>query len=1305
MEQLEVGTSLYNVSLAFRLTGPLMKEALQSALGTVVARHEVLRTTYEAPDGVPVQVIHPPCPADWAVIDVSMLSEGRRNDEAQFRVMKEAHRPFDLSSDRMLRARLFHLAPDDHILLLVMHHIATDGWSTDLVLHELSVLYNAAVDREEPNLPQPTIQYADYALWQRERLQGNLLERDLAYWRRQLGGVAARLSLPTDRARGAEPDYHGDSVAVNLPASLAERLKHLGREENATLFMVLLAVLMIFLRRTSGQDDICVGAPIAGRTHSDVENLIGFFVNMLVLRGNVSGEPSFRDFLRSVRHTCLEAYEHQEAPFERLVTELQPARVRNRSPFFQVTLALQHGDPRSPQLAGLTSERMAIPARTSKFDLAVAARESPAGLLLTMTYSTALFDRSTVEQMLQHLCRLCEAIADHPDDGLDSIPLSIDHETQERIRALNRTDRSYPRESTIQQEYEHQVAKAPDATAVVFGNRRMTYRELDQRSNQLAHYLHRAGAHAESLVGVHVERSLEMIVSFLAILKAGAAYVPLDPHQPEDRLRQILEESRPTCVLSHSDVSDALPSGTVPTLLLDELQASIAQERVAAPPRADGAADGLAYVMFTSGSTGRPKGVEVFQRGVLRLVKGADYVDLEDRPRILQLASPAFDLSTFEIWGALLNGGQCVLSPARLPSVSELGRLLRDFQIDTLWLTATWFDAVVAEDPTVLSPVRQLIIGGEPLSVPHVVKALQALRGTSIVNGYGPTEATTFACCYQIPPDFDPRRSSVPIGRPIANTKVYVLDSHARPTPAGVPGELCIGGDGLARGYLHDPLLTAERFIPNPFGDRRGDRLYRTGDRVRLLPSGEIEYLGRLDRQLKIRGSRIEPGEIEHALRQHPDVRNARVVLHEPPHGAPALAAYVIPSREAPIGLDSVKACVSKQLPEYMVPAIYVFLPEFPLAPSGKIDLRALPAPSGDARTEDPSFVPPRTTIERRMHDIWRRLLRVERVGIRDGFFDVGGHSLLALRLIARIEKAFGVSLSLAVLFDHPTIEALSQAVEARNPRWSRSTVVCLQKGDDGPPFFCIPPAASSVNHFAQLVGALSSDVPFCGMQALGLEPGEVPQDRIEDMATRYIADMRAVQPSGPYFIGGRCLGASIAYEMAQQLLDVGEDVALLAVLDWPLPPGVRRGLRFYVGRVAYFRRRKQLIRGVLRRGRNLFRQLKRVHVLRYLGGRHTRRIQRTYKAHLRAQNTYVPRVYSRNITFFAPREEYAPDDSRPLWKDLTSGEFELHLVPGTHYTMWEPPHLLALARKLESIIRDARQRSQVAAQTEERAP
>jgi len=1304
MEQLEPGTSLYNIPWAIRLTGPLAEEALHDALDTIVTRHEVIRTTYDAPEGSPVQLIHPPCPVDWAKFDRSTLSKEHRDSEVQGLVKEEAYRPFDLSRDLMLRARLFRLAVDDHVLLLVMHHIATDGWSTDIFLHELSVLYNAKLNREEPELQELAIQYADYAVWQREHLQGSTGKRDLPYWRRQLEGVS-RLNLPTDRTRAAEPDHHGASVFENLPTALADQLKRLASEENATLFMVFLAVLMVSLRRYSEQDDICVGTPIAGRTRADQENLIGFFVNMLVLREDLSSKPSFRDFLRSVRNTCLDAYDHQELPFEQLVAKLQPMRLRNQTPLFQVTLAVQHGGPHSPQFAGLTSERVPIPMELSKFDLGFSVRESTDGLVVSMAYATALFDRSTMQQMLQCFCRLCEAVVEHPEDDIDSIPLFVDHETQERMTALNRTDRPYPRESTIQQEFENQAMQSPDAIAVVFKNRRMTFRELDQQSNQLAHHLHRQGVRTQSLVGVYIERSPEMILSFLAILKAGAAYVPMDPRQPIDRLHHMIEETQLKCILTHSRVSNPLPSVSVPVLLVDKIQARLMQESAAALLHVDAAAGGLAYVMFTSGSTGRPKGVEVTHRGVLRLVKGVEYVNLADRAHILQLASPAFDASTFEIWGALLNGGQCVLSPKQIPSASELGRLLHDFRIDTVWLTATWFNAIVDEDPTVLSTVRQLIIGGEALSVSHVVKALQILKDTSITNGYGPTEGTTFTCCYRIPANFDPQSSSVPIGRPIANTKVYILDSHTRPTPIGVPGELCIGGDGLARGYLGDPDLTAERFISNPFSKHPGDRLYRTGDRVRLLPSGNIEYLGRLDRQLKIRGLRIEPGEIEHVLKQHPAIRDARVILRESQGVDPVLVAYVIPARENRIPIASLKAYASKQLPEYMVPTFYVPLVEFPLTPTGKTDLQALLTFSSNTQAEEVSSVPPRTATEKRMKELWLQILKSKKIGIHDSFFELGGHSLLAVRLIARIEKTFGCSLPLSALFDYPTIETLSQVVLKQKPRLSRSTVVCLQEGDGTSPFFCVPPAASSVNHFAQYVQALSPDIPFYGMQALGLEPGEVPQDSIEDIAARYIADMRAIQPNGPYFIGGRCLGGYIAFEMALQLTESGEKVALLALIDPSAPPGVRRDLRYYVRRIRYYRRRRQLIRAVLRRMRQTFGQVMRLQVRHDLGSQRTQNIRNTFEAHLQAQKTYAPGTYSRTITFFAPQEEYTPDGPRPLWKNITSGGFELHLISGTHRTMSQSPHLQTLVRELENVIYEARQRTSETPNKKEQQP
>ena len=1309
LEQQEPETSTYNLPVAFHLTGPLVEEALQDALDVIVARHEVIRTTYEASEGIPVQVIRSPCPVDWAKLDLSTLPEGQRNDEVQVHVIQQARRPFNLFSDLMLRARLFRLAPDDHILLLVIHHIVTDGWSMDLLLHEFSVLYNAQVHGEEPKLPELTIRYADYALRQRERLQGSILERDLAYWRRQLEGVSC-LRLPTDRTRCAEPDHHGDSVTANLPTSLADQLKRLGREENATLFMVLLAVLMVMLHRYTGQDDICVGAPIAGRTRSDVENVIGLFVNMLVLRENLSGKPSFRDFLRSVRNTCLDAYEHQELPFERLVAELQPARVRNQIPFFHVTLSLQHGKPRSPQLSGLVSERVPIPATTSKSDLRVAVRESSNGVMVSMTYATALFDRETIQRALVHYELLLRSIVEDASQPISALVMLPDAERHRLLVEWNDTQRSYLENRCIHELFEAQVERTPDKIAVVCGDESVSYHGLAERVGHLAEQLRRCGVRRNVPVGIYLERSINLPASIFAVLKAGGTFVPIDLTVPRERLAFMLEDAAVRCLITQRSLNADLSIWKGKRIVVDGTPPAKERADDGSPQPERSLPNDIACVFYTSGSTGKPKGVMHTQESVVNHINSAYAMlgGVQSDDIILQIPSAAFDMSLRDLIGPLIHGMRVVLlrewqvrKPAEIISTMRAQNVSALLSIVPSLLSAL-VDTVSAQGARIPT-LRLVATGGETYSKGLAIRMLATFgQQVNLYNCYGPTEATGISTAYRIV-DLPPDQSSIPIGRPLSNVNVYVLDRSLQPTGIGIPGELYLAGPGVAKGYVNRPVLTAERFIRSPFDS--DTILYKTGDLGRWLACGELEFLGRADRQIKLRGYRIELGEIEAVLRDHPAVRQAVVVIYEPAPGEQRLAAYVVPNAASGNLIAFLREHLRERLPRYMVPSQFVILDELPLTARGKVDHAALSLMTRPQRPPIEAFVKPETPIEVSIAEIWKSVLSVDRISIHDSFFDLGGHSLLAVRLIARIEKTFGVSLPLAVLFDCPTIVALSQAVEERNPRLSRSTVVRLQKGDDGSPFFCVPPAASSVNHFAQLVQALSPDIPFYGMQALGLEPGEVPQDRIEDMATRHIVDMRAIQPSGPYFIGGRCLGAYVAFEMALQLLEIGEDVALLALLDPTGPPGMRRDLRYYVRRAGFFRRRRQLIRAVLRRVRWTLRQVKRLRVLRYLGTRHTQRIQRTYKAHMHAQKTYAPRVYSDTITFFGSREEYAPDDSRPLWKNLTSGGFELHLVPGTHRTMRQDPHLHTLVRELEAAIYETRHRTEEAACEKEQQP
>ncbi|HEX6371118.1 MAG TPA: amino acid adenylation domain-containing protein [Longimicrobium sp.] len=1044
LDRLRPGNASYNVPEAQRLSGPLDPRALERALAEVVRRHEALRTTFAEADGVPVQVIAPFEGFTLAVEDLAGLDAQAREAEVARRVTDDAVRPFDLAAGPLLRARLLRLGDQEHVLLLCMHHIVSDGWSMGVLFHELSVLYAAFAAGEEPRLAPPPIQYADHAARQRERLAGDAVDRELAYWKARLAGAPTLLELPTDRPRPAVQTLEGAHVSAELSPVLLRRLQALARGEEATLYMVLLAAFQLLLSRYAGSDDVVVGSPVAGRRGSDEEALIGFFVNTLALRTDLSGDLTFRQLLRRVREVTLDAYEHQEVPFERVVEELHPERSLSYAPVFQAMFTLHDGRGPRGGLSALRMERVASEHGTTKFDLTLGMGVED-GFRAALEYSTDLFHASTAQRMLGHLERVLEQVAADPDTRLSALELADEAERRRVVVEWNRTEAAYPAEG-IAALFAEQAARTPNAVAVVCEDASLTYAELDERANRLARFLGKRGVVAESRVGICQERGVEMVVSLLAILKAGGAYVPLDPAYPAERLALMLADSAVQVLLTQESLRNRLPAAEgVAVVSIDAEREEIAAER-AEPVDGGAGPRALAYVIYTSGSTGTPKGVAVEQRSVVRLVRGANYVDLGPGEAVLQAAPVSFDASTLELWGPLLNGGRVVIVPGSNPSLEELGGTLTRHGVTTLWLTAGLFQVMVQERLDDLRGVRQLLAGGDVLPVEQVRRVRERFPELRLINGYGPTENTTFTCCHTV--DGGWSGGPVPIGTPISNTRVYVLDAAMRPVPIGVPGELYAGGDGVARGYLNRPALTAERFVPDPFSF--GARLYRTGDRVRWTEgsaevrecvSAEVEdgvrdthalthsrthalhYLGRLDEQAKIRGFRIEPGEVETALRRHAQVDDCTVVVREDEPGEKRLVAYVVGDADA----DALRAHLRGRLPEYMVPAAFVSLDALPLTPNGKVDRRALPAP--DFSAED-LFVAPRTPVEEVLAGIWAEVLRLERVGVHESFFALGGHSLFATRVVSRIRAVLGVELPLRALFEGPTVAELARAVE-----------------------------------------------------------------------------------------------------------------------------------------------------------------------------------------------------------------------------------------------------------------------------------
>ncbi len=1165
LDRLEPQSSAYNESSALRLDGPLNIDALRGAINAIVERHEVLRTTYDlTSSGEPIQRVCAATDIEFRVLDISEVAESQRDDEVERIATEVRGRPFDLRKDLPLRVALIKLSSCSHVLVEVRHHIASDGWSSGVFTRELAALYNSFNQDRRNTLPDLPIQYADYAVWQRETLRGEVLKREIDYWEAQLQNLPT-LGLPTDRPRGSLSSDRGERKLFRLPQILFDKLRSLGNREGATLFMTLLAAFQVLLYRYTGQDDVAVGSPIAGRTRPETEGLIGLFVNMMVLRAKLSGDLTFRELLARAREIALQAYEHQDLPFEKLVEELNPGRQQNQTPLFQIAFALQNV-PRHPlALDGLTATPLELKSITAKFDIFAAFVERERELTLRIEYRAELFDGTTIERIAAHFQQLLESVIADPDQKISSLLLLTYAERHQLLVEWNNTRADYPKDKCIHELFEAQAEKTPDVDAVVFEAQRLTYRELNHEANQIAWHLRKAGFGANALVGICMERSSKMVAGLIGILKAGGAYVPLDPSYPKERLGFMLDDTQAGIVLTDKVSRKSLPLTSARVICLDEDREEIESE-AGNNPDSISTADGLAYVIYTSGSTGMPKGVEVRHRGVVRLLFGVDYAQLDRAQTLLQLASISFDAATFEVWGALLHGGRCILFPGNMSNGKELGEVLKKHQITTLWLTAALFNIVINEEPQALSDVKQLLIGGEVLSLPHVRKGLAQLPNTLIINGYGPTESTTFACCYRIPRQLDDNLPSIPIGKPIANTEIYILDSHLNPVPIGVAGELHIGGDGLARGYLNRPDLTTEKFIPNPFGNDPQAKLYRSGDLARYLPDGNIEFLGRIDDQVKIRGYRIELGEIEAVLGQHRSVREAVVLVREDSPGDKRLVAYGVSAPGAVPTASELRSFLQQKLPDYMVPSAFVFLNELPLTPNGKVDRKALPVPDQSRPELNEGYVGPRSVTEQRLAQIWSEVLKVERVGVHDNFFHLGGHSLLAIRLISLISKEFEREVALRSFFESPTIEGVAKYLEAGdeerdaidasgNHKW-----LCLFKlknGDNKSPVYVFPGGFGGENEalaLAQIAHFVGPEYPFFGLRAKSSQGNQRAHQSVEEMARDFLKEIRSIQPKGPYHLLGHCLGGVIAYEVACQLQDQGEEVGLLGFLDTSRP-------------------------------------------------------------------------------------------------------------------------------------------------------
>ena len=1299
--QLERNSALYNTPTAIRLTGELDVAALQKSLNAIIDRHEALRTNFVSDAGTPVQTIRHAAKLEIAVFDLPSRPPKFREDEIQKLIVNESQKPFDLASDLLLRASLIRLDAREHILVLNMHHIVSDEWSLGVLFRELSALYDGS------HLPELPIQYADYALWQRECLQGEILQREIRYWKNQLANDFSPLELPTDHRRPSIQTYHGASKSLSLPKNILDSVNDLGRREGVTLFMTLLAAFNALLHRWTGQEQITIGSPISGRNKIETENLIGFFVNTLLLRTAISDEMTFRDLLSRVRETTLGAYAHQELPFEKLVEELHPQRNAGHLSLIQVMFALQNSAENNLKFPGLEVEVLELETQTAKFDLTFVIREMKDGLRLVIEYNTNLFERETIERVLNQYSRLLESIVKNPNEKISRLNLLSEAERQQLLFDWNKTETAYPREKCIHELFATQVETTPDSIVAIFGGQQLTYRDLNERANQLANHLRKSGVGPDVLVAICVERSIEMLVGFLGILKAGGAYVPLDSEYPAERLAFMIEDAQSPVLLTIEKFAARFSGQKSKMLRLDSDWEMISRESKTAPPNQT-TSENLAYVIYTSGSTGKPKGVAVPHRAIARLVFNTNYIQLDSSDRIAQASNSSFDAATFEIWGALLHGGKLIgFDKDLILSPNDLAEQLERQKISVIFLTTALFNQIAEDAPHAFRSVKNVLFGGEAVDPKWVKQILAKGPPKRLLHVYGPTESTTFASWFEVrevPTD----ATTIPIGKPLSNTTFYVLDQTLEITPIGFPGELHIGGDGLARGYFNRPELNATKFISNPFATGKNSLLYKTGDLVRYLPDGNIEFIGRIDHQVKIRGFRIELQEIETILKQHSNVKDALVVVHQENKDKRLVSYFVAAMNPAP-SAEELRRFLKEKVPDYMVPSVFVALEKFPLNLNGKIDRHALPAP--EVVRADELRSTPLSSLEKKLQEIWENVIGRKPIGVQDNFFDLGGHSLLAVKLFAQIEKQLGKKLPLALLFQSPTVEQLAKAISGDISITADSCLIEIQPDGSRPPIFWLHTlgggGGGGVLRYQKLAQLLGPDQPSYGLVA----PSE-PFAQMEAMATHYIQEMRKVQPVGPYHLSGYCFGGVVAFEIAQQLLAAGEEVGLLAVLD-SSPANVADGRTLSANarhlftslpkRVERFFHQEpsQMLAGLKRKSKQLERMLSAL-IGHNHAGTHRNEIpleevidmsnypagyQRYAEVHWKALLNYFPKVYPGKIVLFETSK--SPDNLtvESIWKSLSPGGVEVKRIPSTHEQMLDDPYVRMVADKLRECL------------------
>ncbi|MBE9224383.1 amino acid adenylation domain-containing protein [Phormidium sp. LEGE 05292] len=1132
LAQLQGSSTAYNMPIALQLNGNLNIDALRSSLAYLVDRHESLRMYFPTVAGEPqVAILNLDEIEVLTVQDCRNLDENSQLLNIQDLIDAHAQEPFNLNTSPLFKAKLLQLHEQKSVLAINMHHIISDGWSMGVFVRELRQAYTAYSEGKTPNLAPLPIQYSDYATWQRNWLQGEVLEQQINYWKHQLGDASPLLELPTDYPRPAQQSYKGDRYLYSISPELTVAVNAFSQQQGVSLYMTLLATLSILLSRYSRQEDLCIGTPIANRTHSQTEGLIGFFVNTLVMRQQIKPEQSFIEFLQQTRQTCLDAYAHQDVPFEVLVEKLRPERSMSYNPLFQVMFALENNESPDLDFSGLEIELLGVKSAIAKFDLTLLVMEYDNQLNCSWEYATDLFEKDTIQRMAEHFEVLLKGIVDRPHQSINTLPLMTATELLQ-LQRWNQTQTDYPLNQTFVNLFEQQVTKNPAQIALVFESQSLTYQQLNQKANQLAHYLiQNHQIQPDTLIGICVERSFEMIIGILAILKAGGAYLPIDPYYPPERIQFMLEDSSASILLTQSFIENKLPLKISCKLIC--LDSEIFSGESTKNPPSQTKPENLAYLIYTSGSTGKPKGVMIEHRGLTNFVLAwLQIFQIQPHNHFLQLASFSFDMSMAEIAPTLVAGACLYLAKKdTLLNTQSLVNLLATSKISHFIVPPSVLSLL---PPDALPDLQTVIVGGEACSA-ELIK--EWTPGRQFWNGYGPTETTICNVIYLC----QPNDKKPPIGKPFSNVRLYILDAQNQPLPPGIPGELCIAGVGLARGYLHRPDLTKEKFLEvDVFG--KTEQIYKTGDLAKWNSEGNIECLGRIDAQIKLRGFRIEIGEIESSLLQHPSVKEAVVTLYKTENNQSLIAYITGISNDLAAEL---KNYLKSRLPDYMIPAQIIVLDELPLTPNGKIDRQALPIPNISVAG---GYIAPRNNIEKQLAQIWSAVLDRQEIGIHDNFFDLGGHSLLAIKLLNHIQQVFDRQLALSSLFQNPTIAQLAEQL-SHNQQQFHPNLLSLQPQGNATPLFCLPGANGHGFYFQNLANNLENYAVY-SLETPGRNGMSKVPDSVELHASQLIDVLRQQQAKSPYILAGYSSGCAVAFEMVSQLEQQGEKVELLAIFD-----------------------------------------------------------------------------------------------------------------------------------------------------------